>query len=80
MRVNLFSKVKLVDDPLSGLLSEERQIQPFAATKTYICPGCNQEIWPGTGHLVIVPIADPNHRRHWHTSCWANRNTRFPKS
>ncbi|MCL5047511.1 MAG: hypothetical protein M1374_01755 [Firmicutes bacterium] len=79
LRVKLFSKIQLVEDPLSGLLSEQRHIQPFAATKTYICPGCNQEIWPRTGHLVIVPLADTNNRRHWHTSCWERKN-RLPKN
>jgi len=78
VRINLFPKAKIVNDPLSGLLSEQRQIQPFAAKKTYICPGCNQEIWPGTGHVVIVPMSKPAHRRHWHTGCWESRSRRPP--
>lgn len=45
--------------------------------KTYRCPGCDQLIAPGTGHIVAwradglmgleSAIED---RRHWHTSCW----------
>ncbi|MCF4006967.1 hypothetical protein L1O03_07215 [Corynebacterium uropygiale] len=47
-----------------------------AATKTYICPGCENPIRPGTSHIVAWPlewaggVAD---RRHWHTWCWARR-------
>ncbi len=44
-------------------------MQPYQATKEYLCPGCNQEIRPGTGHLVVVPLAEPGMRRHWHTPC-----------
>ena len=32
-----------------------RRIQPYEARKTYLCPGCNQDIPPGTGHVVAVP-------------------------
>ncbi len=60
-----------VTDPLSGQSAELRRIQPHAARKAYRCPGCNQEISPGTGHVVVVPLADPAHRRHWHTPCFA---------
>jgi hypothetical protein len=57
---------------------EVRRIQPFQATKTYLCPGCNQDIVPGTGHLVVVPLEAPDLRRHWHQSCWAHRHQRRP--
>ena len=43
---------------------EVRRIQPYQATKRYICPGCNQDIPPGTGHLVVVPLDAPDLRRH----------------
>ena len=46
-----------------------RRVQPYQATKTYRCPGCDHPIPPGTGHVVVVP-ADASERRHWHTSCW----------
>jgi hypothetical protein len=55
-----------------------RRIQPFQATKTYLCPGCNQDIAPGTGHLVVVPIEAPDLRRHWHQACWTHRHRRRP--
>ena len=45
-------------------------IQPHAARKTYICPGCDNTIPPGTFHLVVVPELEPDLRRHWHHGCW----------
>jgi hypothetical protein len=38
--------------------------------KTYRCPGCQQEIRPGTPHLVIAEGGDIEGRRHWHGVCW----------
>jgi len=49
---------------------EVRRVQPYQATKTYRCPGCDHPIPPGTGHLVVVP-ADVGDRRLWHRACWA---------
>ena len=49
---------------------EVRHVQPYEATKAYRCPGCDHEILPGTGHKVVVPLAAPELRRHWHTGCW----------
>jgi hypothetical protein len=40
------------------------------ATKEYRCPGCNQEIRPGTAHVVAWRENDEEGRRHWHTPCW----------
>lgn len=57
---------------------EVRRVQPYEARKTYVCPGCNQDIAPGVGHLVVVPYEAPDLRRHWHHACWANRATRRP--
>src|SRR5947209_18316375 len=55
---------------------EVRRIQPFEARKTYTCPGCSQQITPGTGHIVAVPPEAPDLRRHWHTPCWHHRARR----
>jgi hypothetical protein len=49
---------------------EVRRVQPYQAEKTYRCPGCDHEIPPGTGHVVVVPRAAVDERRHWHRSCW----------
>ncbi|NMR19961.1 hypothetical protein [Cellulomonas fimi] len=53
------------------------------STKSYRCPGCQQLIAPGAGHVVAWPaegllgaesaLAD---RRHWHRSCWDARGRR----
>ena len=45
---------------------EVRRVQPYEATKTYVCPGCHQQISRGTGHYVAVPADAPDLRRHWH--------------
>ncbi len=57
-----------------------RRITGAAATKTYRCPGCDQEIPPGTAHLVVWPVgaSGEQHRRHWHTPCWKARSRRAP--
>lgn len=50
-----------------------------SAGKTYRCPGCDQEIRPGTGHLVAWPADGAvDERRHWHTGCWRARLRRGP--
>lgn len=45
-------------------------VQPYAARKRYLCPGCEAAIEPGVGHLVVVPELYPDLRRHWHRGCW----------
>ena len=55
-----------------------RYVQPYQATKTYLCPGCNRDILAGTGHVVAVPHDAPDLRRHWHRGCWTNRRNRPP--
>ena len=59
---------------------EVRRVQPYQATKTYLCPGCNRDIPPGTGHVVAIPHDAPDLRRHWHHGCWAaSRDPRAPR-
>lgn len=55
---------------------EVRRVQPYEASKRYSCPGCNQDILAGTGHVVAVPREAPDLRRHWHRGCWENRSRR----
>jgi len=58
-----------------------RAIPAAAATKTYRCPGCVQEIRPGVAHLVVWPAdgwGDETDRRHWHAPCWRARGRRSP--
>lgn len=56
-----------------------RRVQPYEATKTYLCPGCHQDIPPGLGHVVVVPDEAPDLRRHWHHACWDRRDRRRPR-
>ena len=51
-----------------------RPVPGAAAAKAYRCPGCDQELYPGTAHVVTWPThAGANARRHWHTACWQRR-------
>jgi hypothetical protein len=50
-----------------------RFVQPYRATKVYRCPGCQQEIFPRTLHVVVWPEGEPTRRRHWHKACWERR-------
>ena len=45
-------------------------VQPVDATKPYRCPGCEGVIPTGIFHLVVVPVDEPDLRRHWHRGCW----------
>ena len=58
---------------------EVRFLQPYQATKTYLCPNCNRDIPPGTGHYAVVPVDAPDLRRHWHRGCWDGRKNRGAK-
>lgn len=55
-----------------------RQVPGAAAVKLYRCPGCDQEIRPGVGHVVVWPAESPgpSERRHWHNTCWQRRPRR----
>lgn len=49
--------------------------------KRYRCPGCDQEIPPGVGHVVAWPQSGGvDDRRHWHGSCWNARDRRAAKT
>jgi hypothetical protein len=69
-RREVFRDLEYVVRPISGA----------SATKSYRCPGCDQEIRPGQPHLVTWPADDPDaaDRRHWHTACWSHRDRRAP--
>ncbi|MGH2656049.1 MAG: hypothetical protein ACRDIZ_05030 [Actinomycetota bacterium] len=45
-------------------------VRQVTGDRSYRCPGCEQEIRPGTAHLVVIPVDDAELRRHWHTPCW----------
>lgn len=59
-----------------GEIFKVRQIGSAAATKYYVCPGCNQNIPPGVAHVVAWPRdtgRGADDRRHWHKHCWERR-------
>jgi len=55
---------------------DTQRVQPYQATKEYVCPGCHGVIPVGEGHLVVVPKLAPDLRRHWHHACWEHRHNR----
>lgn len=58
----------------NGETYKVRQIGSAAASKFYICPGCNQNIPPGVAHVVAWPAhRGGDDRRHWHKHCWQRR-------
>lgn len=69
------------DDETQPLRRPQGQAPPWALVpgaevrrvsneKPYRCPGCELEIRPLVWHLVVVPVAAPDERRHWHEGCW----------
>lgn len=54
-------------------------VRPVAGSsgKRYRCPGCDQEIAAGVGHVVAWPeYGSVDDRRHWHGPCWDARERR----
>lgn len=47
-----------------------RVVHPDRALKEYVCPGCNQQVRPGTTHVVAWQPGRDEDRRHWHAGCW----------
>jgi hypothetical protein len=56
-------------------------VRPVSAggTKSYRCPGCDQEIAPTLAHMVAWRPGAEGDRRHWHTPCWNARLRRGAK-
>jgi hypothetical protein len=58
-----------------------RSVPGSSAGKDYRCPGCQQLIRAGTGHVVAWLADEPGSvadRRHWHAGCWSARSRRRP--
>ncbi|MEZ5380710.1 MAG: hypothetical protein R2754_02815 [Microthrixaceae bacterium] len=60
-------------DPYDPSAVDVRFVQPYEANKAYLCPWCNRDLPPGTGHVVVVPHDAADLRRHWHRGCWDKR-------
>ena len=57
-----------------------RQVPGSSATRDYRCPGCDQEIPPGVGHVVAWrEYGGVDDRRHWHRACWNAKDRRTSK-
>ncbi|MCB1265011.1 MAG: hypothetical protein KDB56_10555 [Mycobacterium sp.] len=69
-----------VETGADGHPYQVRPVPGARAVKPYRCPGCDHEIPAGTPHVVVWRSEDSDaaDRRHWHTSCWANRSNRGP--
>jgi hypothetical protein len=68
--------------PPAGERVEDGQVVRRVAgssARSYRCPGCDQELRPGTPHVVAWPEGRPDDRRHWHTACWDARDRRSVK-
>ncbi|MEX2291754.1 MAG: ATP/GTP-binding protein [Mycobacteriales bacterium] len=56
-----------------------RRVAGTSSPRVYRCPGCDQELRPGSPHVVAWPQGRPDDRRHWHTACWDARGRRGVK-
>ncbi|MEU7817971.1 hypothetical protein [Pseudonocardia sp. NPDC049154] len=58
-----------------------RHVPGGSSVKDYRCPGCDQLIPAGVGHVVTWPTGEwgsVEDRRHWHLPCWNARGRRRP--
>lgn len=62
-----------------GGLWTVRRVSGATASRSYLCPGCHQDIPVGLPHLVVWPadgVGGMGDRRHWHSGCWQRRDAR----
>jgi hypothetical protein len=57
-----------------------RSLAGASSSRSYRCPGCDQELPAGTAHVVVWPEGREDDRRHWHTACWSARDRRGVKA
>ena len=63
-------------EPFRGESYEVRSVAG-SGHGNYRCPGCDQLIAAGVGHVVAWRAdSDGDDRRHWHTACWSGRDRR----
>lgn len=65
----------------AGQLWSVRQVRANDSGRTYVCPGCQQEVGADVPHTVAWPqeaMGQLDNRRHWHTVCWSARERRRP--
>ncbi|HET7399213.1 MAG TPA: hypothetical protein VFJ94_11905 [Intrasporangium sp.] len=69
------------EERYAGGLWTVRTVSGASASRSYLCPGCQQDVVPGTPHVVAWPaegVGGVGDRRHWHTGCWQRRDARPP--
>jgi hypothetical protein len=53
---------------------EGHEVRPSRnEAKGYRCPWCQGWIEPGAPNLLVVPLHDPEDRRHYHAACWSKK-------
>ena len=73
-----YSRLNYVQSVQTGFDGASYHVRNInASEKTYICPGCLQDILPYTSHIVAWETdhffgseAASLDRRHWHSNCW----------
>lgn len=70
----------------AGRVYTVRSLRGNHEGRSYVCPGCQQQLASSVAHLVVWPadgfgegLGDVSDRRHWHTNCWAARDRRPPQ-
>ena len=69
------------EERYAGRLWSVRRVSGARSERAYRCPGCEQDVVPGTPHVVAWPAdgaGGVGDRRHWHSGCWAARERRHP--
>lgn len=65
----------------AGQLWSVRQVRANDSGRSFVCPGCQQQVSASTPHTVVWPaesMLEVENRRHWHTVCWSARERRWP--
>lgn len=65
----------------AGQVWAVRQVRANDSGRSYLCPGCQQQVSAGTPHVVAWPtgsMQELENRRHWHAACWSARERRRP--
>lgn len=65
----------------AGQVWSVREVRGNESGRSYLCPGCQQQVTAATAHTVVWPedaMQGLDNRRHWHTTCWAARERRRP--
>lgn len=58
-----------------------RRVRGNSSGRSYLCPGCQQDVSAASPHTVAWPSSSMHgveNRRHWHTPCWDARDRRRP--